>query len=351
MKQQFPRFFNRELSWLQFNRQVLEEALDERHPLLERVKFLSIFASNLDEFIQKRVGGLKRQEAAQVRKLSPDGRTPSQQLALIREASQVMHQTMTSVWENDLKPALENEAGIIIYDYNDLDSEVQAALHDYFRSQIYPILTPLTVDPGHPFPFISNLSLSLGIILHHRRRETLHFARIKVPTNLGRWLPLAELVDREWPEDQHHLLPVEQLIAHHVSELFEGMEVISVNPFRITRNADLSRDEEEAEDLLSMISAELRERRFAPIVRLEVAKEMPSADRRLLIRELGLHPDDVYEVEGMLDLTACNHIANMNLPQHKYQGWEPVVPNRLLFEGEAKDTQNIFTIINYKLKI
>jgi polyphosphate kinase len=338
-------YFNQELSWIDFNWRVLHLAIDERTPLLERVRFVAITASNLDEFIQKRVGGLKRQEAARIRKLSPDGRTPSEQLALIREAAQVMHQTMTDIWENDLKPALELQAGITIHDYDDLSPDEHARLHDFFRREIYPILTPLTVDPGHPFPFISNLSLSLAIILRHGRRETSHFARLKVPTNLGRWLPLHDLVEKEWPADEFHYLPLEQLIAHHVSELFEGMEVVSVYPFRITRNADLSRDEEVADDLLSMISAELRERRFAPIVRLEVAEEMPSYDRRLLIRELGLDRDDVYDVDGMLDLTACNHIADLNLRQHKYRSWEPVVPNRLLYEGDAKDTQNIFAII------
>jgi polyphosphate kinase len=338
-------YFNQELSWLDFNWRVLFLAMDERTPLLERVRFAAITASNLDEFIQKRVGGLKRQEAARVRKLSPDGRTPSEQLALIREAALAMHQTMTEVWDKKLKPALGEEANIFIHDYNDLSVEDQLILHQYFQREIYPILTPLTVDPGHPFPFISNLSLSLAIIIEHRHRESLHFARLKVPTNLGRWLPLHELIDGWAYEDQFHFLPLEQLIANHVGELFQGMEVINVHPFRITRNADLSRDEEEAEDLLSMISDELRERRFAPVVRLEVAKQMPDYDRNLLIRELALSSVDVYEVDGMLDLTACHRIADLNLRQHKYRPWEPVVPSRLFFEGETKDTQNIFAII------
>jgi polyphosphate kinase len=319
--------------------------MDERTPLLERVRFVAITASNLDEFIQKRVGGLKRQEAAKVRKLSPDGRTPSEQLALIRESAQIMHRTMTEVWEKELKSALREEANIFIHEYADLSDEDHAGLHQYFLSEIYPILTPLTVDPGHPFPFISNLSLSLAIILQHPHRDTIHFARLKVPTNLGRWLPLHELLEGWAIENQHHFLPLEQLIANHVGELFQGMRVVNVHPFRITRNADVSRDEEEAEDLLSMISDELRERRFAPVVRLEVAKEMPVDDRRLLIRELDLRVDDVNEVDGMLDLTACNKLADLNLRHFKFKSWEPVIPNRLLFEGETKDTQNIFAII------
>jgi polyphosphate kinase len=339
-------YFNQELSWVDFNWRVLHLAMDERTPLMERVRFVAITASNLDEFIQKRVGGLKRQEAAGVRKLSPDGRMPSEQLALILSATKEMHQTMTETWERRLKTALREQAGITICDYQELNAEERDELRDHFQSDIYPILTPLTVDPGHPFPFISNLSLSLAIILRHPQRDTIHFARLKVPTTLGRWLALDEPANHnEHQRQSRRFLPIEQLIAHHAGELFQGMEVVSVHPFRITRNADLRRDEEVAEDLLSMISAELRERRFAPIVRLEVAKAMPDYDRRLLMRELDLEPDDVYEVDGLLDLTDCHQIADLPLPGSKYKPWEPSVPNRLLHEGETKDTRNIFAII------
>jgi len=339
-------YFNQELSWVDFNWRVLHLAMDERTPLMERVRFVAITASNLDEFIQKRVGGLKQQEAAGVRKLSPDGRTPSEQLELVLSAAKKMHQTMTGTWEKCLKAALSEQAGIIICDYGDLSPEERDRLHIHFQNDIYPILTPLTVDPGHPFPFISNLSLSLSIILRHPYRETIHFARLKVPTTRGRWLPLDGPEDNKRSSGQpRRYLPIEQLIAHHASELFQGMDVVSVHPFRITRNADLRRDEEVAEDLLAMISEELRERRFAPIVRLEVAKAMPDYDRRLLMRELDLEPDDVYEVDGLLDLTDCHQIANLGPPALKYKAWEPVVPNRLLHEGETKDTQNIFAIV------
>ncbi|MDX1612992.1 MAG: polyphosphate kinase 1 [Candidatus Promineifilaceae bacterium] len=338
-------YFNQELSWIDFNWRVLHLALDERTPLLERVRFVAITASNLDEFIQKRVGGLKRQEAAGVRKLSPDGRTPGEQLSLIAEAAQLMHQTMTATWEQTLKPALREQADIIIDNYDDLNKRERGILGDYFQRQIYPILTPLAVDPGHPFPFISNLSLSLAIIMRHPYRHTLHFARLKVPTILSRWLPLHELLPTVGGDGSQRLMPVEQLIAHHISDLFQGMEIVSVHPFRVTRNADLRRDEEEAEDLLAMISEELRERRFASVVRLEVAGDMPRYDRRLLVRELGLGADDVYEVNGMLDLTACYYIANLSIPQLKYRSWEPIVPSRLLHEGETKDTLDIFGVM------
>jgi polyphosphate kinase len=338
-------YFNQELSWIDFNWRVLHLAMDERTPLLERVRFVAITASNLDEFIQKRFGGLKRQEAAGVRKLSPDGRTPTEQLAMIRSAALTMHQTMTKIWEKDLKPALVEQTGVNILTYDELNKEQQEGLHRYFRREIYPILTPLAVDPGHPFPFISNLSLSLAIILHNPLHESHHFARLKVPTNRGRWLDVNEICGLEESSGTAYYLPLEQLIARHIGELFEGMEVVSVQPFRITRNADLRRDEEVAEDLMAMISEELRERRFAPVVRLEVAKDMPDRDRRLLRRELGLSPDDIYEVNGLLDLTDCHDIANLPKPFYKYRPWEPVISSRLLHEGETKDTQDIFAII------
>jgi polyphosphate kinase len=338
-------YFNQELSWIDFNWRVLYLALDERTPLLERVRFAAITASNLDEFIQKRVGGLKRQEAAGVRKLSPDGRTPSEQLALIRTAVQTMHRTMTETWEKQLKPALREQANIVICSYEELPEIDRVRLHEYFQTQIHPILTPLAVDPGHPFPFISNLSFSLAVMLRHPVRDSIHFARLKVPDSLGRWIPLDGTSMNGETNKPLRFLPVEQLIAWHVGELFQGMEVRSVHPFRITRNADLRRDEEEAEDLTSMISEELRERRFAPVVRLEVAKAMPDYDRRLLIRELDLEPEDVFEVDGMLDLTGCNLIADLGIQALKYEPWEPVVPGRLAHEGETKDTRDIFAII------
>jgi polyphosphate kinase len=330
-------YFNQELGWLDFNWRVLHLAMDERTPLLERVRFVAITANNLDEFIQKRVGGLKRQEAAGVSKLSPDGRTPSKQLGLIRESVLEMHRTMTSLWEEQLKPALVSDAGVAICDYADLTSGQSDALHALFQRQIYPILTPLTVDPGHPFPFISNLSLSLAILLRHPVRGSIHFARLKLPTQ--RWIP----VDSEM--EPYRFLPVEQLVGHHISELFPGMEIVGVYPFRITRNADVLRDEEVADDLLAMISAELRERRFAPVVRLEVAKEMPPDDRRHLTRDLGLGADDIYEVDGLLNLADCFTIADLDIPHLKYRRWEPAIPNRLLYVGETKDTRDVFASI------
>ena len=196
------------------------------------------------------------------------------------------------VGEYAAKPALSQMAGIGSAAAM-LTPDEQRYLADYFRREIYPILTPLIVDPGHPFPFISNLSLSLSIILRHPQLGTTRFARIKIPP--ARWLPLHEIVPDPQAPELRRYLPLEELVSHHVAELFPGMEIVSVHPFRITRNADVRRDEEEAEDLLAMISAELRERRFAPVVRMEVGCAMPEHDRRLLMRELGLQPDDVYD--------------------------------------------------------
>ena len=330
-------YLNRELSWLDFNWRVLYQAMDERWPLLERIRFASISASNLDEFFRKRVGGLKRQEAAGVRALSPDGRTPSEQLEQIRDAVLILYHTLQQTWEADLKRELSLRAGIHILNYDDLKEREQRNLQAYFRESIFPILTPLAVDPGHPFPFISNLSLSLAVVLRNPIRGSDHFARLKIPTKRGRWIPVE---GRE-----RTFVPIEQVIAQSVQQLFRGMEVVGTYMFRITRNADLKRNEEEADDLLAMISEELRERRFAPVVRLEVEHSMPEHIRFLLTKELGLESEDVYEVDGMLDLTDLSDLADIELPAHKFEPWEPIVPPRLAREGETEEESDFFAII------
>lgn len=329
-------FFNRELSWLDFNWRVLYQAMDERVPLMERVHFLSISSSNLDEFFRKRVGGLKRQEAAGVRALSPDGRTAREQLELIREAVLPMYATMTSLWEASLRPQLAEAANIRILSYDDLSSGQKAQLYQYFAAHIFPILTPLAVDPGHPFPFISNLSLSLAILLRHPKRGTEHFARVKVPTSRGRWVPL---------EDPNHFVPLEQVIQHNLNELLRGMEVEHAHAFQITRNADISRDEEEADDLIEMMSDELRERRFAPVVRLEVEQDMPPRVRQLLMRELMLSSDDTYVSTGLIDHSDCAFFTRLNGADFRYPSFHPVTPPRLQMEGESENALDIFSII------
>jgi len=333
-----PRlYFNRELSWLDFNWRVLYLALDDRNPLLERVRFAAITAGNLDEYFRKRVGGLKRQAAAGLATLSPDGRTPQEQLRLSLKAVRPMYRALCQVWTKSLKPALREQANISILDYSQLEPADKEFLEQHFRSQIFPILTPLAVDPGHPFPFISNLSLSLAVSLRHPKRNTEHFARIKVPTARGRWIRL--------PDRPNAFIPVEQIIREHIGELFRGMDVVAVDPFRVTRNADIRRHEEEADDLIEMIADELRERRFAQITRLEIGREASEDVRALLTRELGLSEQDVFEVQGDLDLTDLHAIASLDLPEYQYPVWEPVIPARLLHEGESKDRLDIFAII------
>ncbi len=327
-------YFNRELSAIDFNRRVLWLGVDERTPLLERVFFLAITASNMDEFFRKRVGGLKRQAAAGVRDLSIDGRTPQEQLGLIREAVEALYAEVDALWKDELRPRLAEEAGVHILDYESLDAEEQKRLDAYFQENIFPVLTPLAVDPGHPFPFLSNLSLSLAVTLRHPERGTEHFARLKIPTGQGRWVPLE---GRE-----NHFVPLEQLVSHNLHELFRGMEVVGAHAFRVTRNADIRRDEDEADDLIEMISEELRERRFAPVVRLEVDAAMPEAIRALLMDELALDPSDVYEtdghgIEGFLGHADCMALSKLDVPEHRYASWTPVIPARLLREGSPED--------------
>lgn len=332
-------YFNRELGWLDFNWRVLHQARDAGVPLLERVRFVAIACGNLDEFFQKRVGGLKRQEEAGVLSLSRDGRPPGEQLRLIREAAVEMHRTMTATWEEELRPRLRAEAGVRVSDLDELGPRQRAALNRHFREQVYPVLTPLAVDPGHPFPFISNLSLSLAVLMRHAARDSLHFARIKMPGAQGRLLPVPE------SREPLHFVPVEQVVRHNAAALFPGMEVVGVHAFRVTRNAAVTRDDEGAEDLLAVISEELRERRFAPVVRLEVEAAMPDHVRQLLMRELELKPEDVYESEGLVGLSDLAALADLDLPAHRFPPWEPVVPEPLRHEGETEEERNLFGIV------
>ncbi|GAB5521919.1 MAG: polyphosphate kinase 1 [Rhodothermales bacterium] len=327
--------FNRELSWLDFNWRVLWQAIDDRFPLLERVRFLAITASNLDEFFRKRVGGLQRQDDAGVVALSPEGLRPDEQLRLIRQAVMPLQARLKETWEHQIKPLLASKAGIVVRNYADFNAKEQQYLDHYFKTHIFPILTPLAVDPGHPFPFISNLSLSLAVILRHPEEQTEHFARLKVPTSTFRFVPM---------QGSKTFVPVEQVILNNLDELFRGMEVVSAYPFRITRNADILRDEEEAEDLLAMISEELRQRRFSKVVRLEVDGLMPQHLRQILMRELELDKDDVYESASLLDLTDLHEIANIGLREHSFKPWEPVIPRRLTTE-DGKELRNIFEVI------
>jgi polyphosphate kinase len=325
-------YFNRELSWLDFNWRVLHQARDLRIPLLERVRFLSITQSNLDEFVQKRVGGLKWQLQAGVTELSPDGRTPREQLDLIRRGIGEMQEAMSRAWRRHLLPALRHE-GIRPIGWDELEPAERTRLGAFFEEQIYPILTPLAVDPGHPFPFISNQSLSLAIVLQPPDEDEFKFARVKVPVSRGRWIPV---------DDAGRYLAVEELVARHVHVLFKGVRVLHVHAFRLTRSADLRRDEEEAEDLLEMISDEIRERRFAPVVRMEVDKAMPDFVVDLLQDELELEPEDVARVKGPIDFTDMDELDLADRPDLRFSPWEPVPPPALVRDDEDR---SIFDVI------
>jgi polyphosphate kinase len=315
VKADFP-YLNRELSWLEFNARVLYEARDERNPLLERVKFLCIFAGNLDEFFQVRVAGLREQVEAGKAARSPDGRTAEEQLAAIRARAMELSAEHSAIYL-DVRRSLAAE-GVELVDYAAIP-EHHEALRERFLEEIFPVLTPLAVDPGHPFPYISTLSLSIAVGLRDPATGEREFARVKVPQILPRLLEV----------ERSRFVLLDQVIEENLDALFTGMEVLEHHLFRVTRNADLAIEEDEADDLLLAIEEELRRRRFGEAVRLEVERSMPVATQTLLLRGLGLDEADSYEVSGMLDLTGLWHIANLDRPDLKTPVWTPVTPPRL----------------------
>lgn len=312
-------FTNRETGWLNFNRRVLHEAEDARSPLLERMRFLAICNSNLDEFFMKRVGGLKRQVALGISPKSSDGKTPTQQLAEIRTQVVQLNRDQAQVFARTLKPALAAN-GVHLLKWADLGAKDREWTQKYYMKNVFPVLTPLSVDPGHPFPFISNLSTSLGITLKHPDREEKLFARVKVPQVLPQWIPL------EATGKEYRFVSLLEVIRENLAGLFPAMQVLNVMPFRLTRNADITRDEEDAEDLLEMIEEELRLRRFAEVVRLEHGPNPDPWMLKFLMDELELGEDDIYELAEELDYTTMNAIADLNVAPLKYDVWAPVVP-------------------------
>ncbi len=311
-------FLNRELSWLDFNARVLREAEDTDTPLLERLKFVAIFDSNLDEFFMKRVGGLKQQLASNVRELSPDNRTPRQQLAEIDRIVRPLLGRQRRLFQA-LVPELKAH-GLEIAAWDDLKPGERRHLAEDFEKRLFPILTPLAVDPAHPFPFISNLSLSLAVAVRAPGARQVHFARVKAPGSLPRWWQL--------PGGLRYV-PLEEVIAHNLERLFDGMEVVESHPFRVTRNSDVQRNEEPADDLLEAIQEELRERRFATVVRLEIASGMPQWMRDLLCDQLEVQSEDFFELDGPLGLRDLMQLAAVPLPSLKYRPWTPVIHPRL----------------------
>ncbi len=315
-------FTNREIGWLNFNRRVLHEAEDSRNPLLERLRFLSICNSNLDEFFMKRVGGLKRQVAFGITSKSSDGMTPTQQLPEIRRVVLPMIKAQAQVLKKVLKPALK-EKGIQLLQWKELGPKEREATQKYYLKNVFPVLTPLSVDPGHPFPFISNLSTSLGVTLKHPHQEEKLFARVKVPQVLPQWIRVETSNPRVFK-----FVSLVDLVKENLKDLFPSMQVIDVMPFRLTRNADITRDEDDAEDLLEMIEEELRQRRFAEVVRLEHGPNPDPWMLKFLMEELELTEDDVYELpeEVDLDYTGLYSIADLLGTDLRFEIWNPPMP-------------------------
>ncbi|MFN6498449.1 MAG: polyphosphate kinase 1 [Nostoc sp. DedQUE01] len=324
-------YLNRELSWLEFNGRVLHEACDDRTPLLERLKFLGIFNSNLDEFFMVRVAALKQQVEAKVTLLTPDGRTPQQQLDDIRSTLIPQVKKEHQHFEQVLRPLLATH-GIHILDYIDLNQTQRNHLDSYFEEQVFPVLTPLAVDPSHPFPFISNLSLNLAVVVKNPDTDEEFFARVKVPNVLPRFLPIPRELATPDNEKLIHWVgvPLEQAIAHNLESLFPGMNIQEYHPFRITRDADLVLEEDEADDLLLAIEQELRKRRLGGSpVRLEIQSQTPEPVRSRLLQDLELTDSDVYEVDGLLGLRDLMSFMSLPLPELKDPPRQSVVPSRL----------------------
>ncbi len=322
------RFVNRELSWLDFNERVLASADRDDTPWLERAKFLAIFSSNLDEFFQVRVAGLMDQVFAGISATTPDGRTPTQQLTEVRARVTELLARQEELFTKVVVPGLA-EHGIVFSDYADADEDDYVYLDQVFEDRVFPVLTPLAVDPGHPFPYISDLSLNLAVIVVDPTDGTRRFARVKVPPVLSRFVVMP---------DGERFIPLEQVIAFHLDRLFPGMEIEGHFPFRVTRNADLTLEEEEADDLLAAVELELRRRRFGRAVRLEIDDTMTDEIRDLLVRELDIDDDAVYTLAGPLDLSGLWSVHALDKPDLADPVWVPVTRSRL---ATAEDDQSI----------
>ena len=337
-------YINRELSWLQFNGRVLEEALDERHPLLERVKFLAIFANNLDEFFMIRVSGLRRQLAAEVLETPPDGMTPAEQLMAIRQELMPQLAQHSDCWHNDLVRKLR-AADINVLRYDELKRKQRKLLRRYFEREIFPALTPLAFDPGHPFPHISNLSVNLAVVIKDPQHGE-RFARLKVPSTFPRLLriPSEETADEYQSlglteATSNNFVWLEQVVGANLDLLFPGLEIVAAYPFRVTRDADQEIEEDEAADLLLAIEEGVRMRHFGSVVRLEVDNAMPERIRDILVSNLGLAPYQVRTVDGPIGMASLMELMKINRPDLKDTPFPPAVPPPLTTE------ESIFSVI------
>lgn len=330
------RFLDREVSWLQFNRRVLELAEDPDLPLLERARFLAIFASNLDEFFMVRVAGLKRRIATGLAVRAASGLQPREVLEAIWRTTRELTARQSAVFHEQVMPALAAE-GIALLRWSELDDGERERLHVIFRERVFPVLTPLAVDPAHPFPYISGLSLNLAVVVRNPSTGVEHFARVKVPPLLQRFVEASPL----------RFVPLEDVIAAHLPQLFPGMEVLQHHTFRVTRNEDLEVEEDDAENLLHALERELMRRRFGPPVRLEVEESIDPHVRELLVRELGVSEQEVFALPAPLDLTGLHTIADVDRAELKYPAFVPRT-HRSLAEVESAKQQDIFEAIRQR---
>jgi polyphosphate kinase len=340
-------FINRELSALAFQHRVLEEAMDETNPLLERIKFLAIVGSNLDEFFMVRVAGLKKQVDAGVVDLPPDGLTPAEQLAEIRKVANNLIKEAAEYFRNSLIPALKN-AGIYILDYPELNKRQKESIEAYFRDVIFPVLTPLAFDPGHPFPHISNLSLNLAVLLKDKKGIE-HFARIKVPDTLPRLVPIKRSSGSVRKDGTvpyyHYFVWLEQVISANLGSLFPGMDVIESHPFRVIRDADMAIQELEASDLLETIEQTVRQRRFGSVVLISINESMSIRIREILMENLEIDRNEIYIFDGPMGYSDLWSLHSIDRYDIKDQPFKPFVPKIL---RNDEDAGNIFSAIREK---
>jgi len=338
-------FFNRDLSWVEFNRRVMEEALNPDLPLLEKIKFISIFFSNLDEFYMIRVAGLKEQIEANILEPTIDGLTPVEQVQKIEKALRPMLKQMNEYWNNEIVPALR-ENNIFVQKIDDFNSDEQNLLREYFKKEIYPVLTPLAFDPGRPFPYISNLSLNLAVLIRNPKGDT-HFARVKIPSTHPRLLPVDDILIPSFKLDTNggfkaRFIWFGDLIRANLDLLFPGVEVIEAHKFRVTRDTDIELQEDEADDLLRVIEENIRQRRFGQVVRIEVESSMPEYILETLMENLRIKREDVQIAEGPIGLSDVMTLYKLPLHQLKEKPFYPIIPKT--FEAD----EDIFTIIRQK---
>ena len=337
------RFFDRELSWLKFNQRVLECAENEDMPLLERANFAAIFASNLDEFFMVRVAGLKRRIDSGIAVPSAAGLSPRQQLRAISETAHRLQDEHAHYTIDTILPELEKER-IVLLTWDKLTSSEQERLSRYYRQQVFPVLTPLAVDPAHPFPYISGGSINLAVIVENLASGKSHFARVKIPGNLPRLVPVDDMTDEESKDERYGFIAMEKLIAAHLESLFPGMIIKEARSFRVTRNEDIDVEEDDAENLLNAMEKELLRRRFGPPIRLEITDTTSPFLSQLLADQLGVSQDEVYRLPSPLDLTVLFELGSVDRPDLKNRPFVPTT-NRQIAEVESSRAQDIFAAI------